>query len=86
MEEDDRGVVLPGTEVIGKPKRILKFIGLEKSQKNNSSLKKINFYIIREILYLPQISPLGSKLMDLIAHLKPNHQKKAGCLMVILNG
>ena len=27
MEEDDRGVVLPGTEVIGKPKRILKFIG-----------------------------------------------------------
>lgn len=40
MEEDDRGVVLPGTEVIGKPKRILKFIGLEKSQKNNSSLKK----------------------------------------------
>lgn len=40
MEEDDCGVVLPGTEVIGKPKRILKFIGLEKSQKNNSSLKK----------------------------------------------
>ena len=38
--EDDRGVVLPGTKVIGKPKRILKFIGLEKSQKNNSSLKK----------------------------------------------
>ena len=40
MEEDDRGVVLPETEVIGKPKRILKFIGLERSQKNISIKKK----------------------------------------------